>query len=94
MAVTESGDGAIEGQSYTLDCEVSGAEMLDDVNITYEWTRGNNSVGMGEMTYTFIPTAGDDRVTYHCAVTVSLSTPITRSGSRIISVLGICYAEA
>ena len=86
MVVAGSGDGAIAGQSYTLECEVSGAV---DVSKTYEWTRGNNSVGMGEMTYTFTPTAVDDGVTYHCAVTVSLSTPITRSGSRIISVLGM-----
>ena len=93
VVVTESGGGAIAGRSYTLECRVSGAEMLVDVRITYEWTRGSNSVGIGEMTYTFTPTVGDDGVMYHCAVTVtsnSLSAPITRSGSRTISVLGIC----
>ena len=94
VAVTESGDGAIAGQSYTLECGVSGAEMLADVSITYEWTRGSSSVVLGgDMTYTFTPTAaGDDGVMYHCAVTVtssSLRTPITRSGSRTISVLGM-----
>ena len=92
VVVTESGDGAIAGQSYTLECGVSGAEMLVDVSITYEWIRGNSSVGMGVMIYTFTPTAEDNGVTYHCAVTVtsrSLRSPITRSGSRIISVLGM-----
>ena len=93
VAVTESGDGAIAGQSYTLECGVSGAEMLADVSITYEWTRGSSSVVLGEdMTYTFTPTAGDDGVIYHCAATVtssSLNTPITSSGSRTISVLGM-----
>ena len=95
MAVTESGDGAIAGQSYTLECGVSGASLLDDVSITYEWTRGSSSVMLGgDMTYTFTPTAGDDGVMYHCAVTVtssSLNTPITSSGSRTISVLGIIH---
>ena len=93
VAVTESDDGAIAGQSYTLECGVSGVEMLADVSITYEWTRGSSSVVLGrDMTYTFTPTAGDDGVMYHCAATVtsgSLSTPITRSGSRTISVLGM-----
>ena len=92
VAVTESGDGAIAGQSYTLECGVSGAEMLADVSITYEWTRGSSSVVLGgDMTYTFTPTAGDDGVMYHCAATVtssSLNTPITRSSSRNISVSG------
>ena len=93
MAVIESGDGAIAGQSYTLMCGLSGAETLVDVRITYEWTRGSSSVVLGgDMTYTFTPTAGDDGVMYHCVATVtssSLSTPITSSGSRTISVLGI-----
>ena len=92
MAVSESGDGAIAGQRYTLECEVSGAEMLADVSITYEWTRGSSSVVLGgDMTYTFTPTTGDDGVMYHCAATVtssSLSAPITSSGSRNISVSG------
>ena len=93
VAVTESGDGAIAGQSYTLECGVSGAEVLADVSITYEWTRGSGSVVLGgDMTYTFTPTAGDDGVVYHCAATVtssSLGAPITSSGSRTISVLGM-----
>ena len=93
MAVTESDDGAIVGQSYTLECGVSGASLLGDVSITYEWTRGRASVVLGgEMTYTFTPTAGDDGVMYHCAATVtssSLSAPIRRGGSRTISVLGM-----
>ena len=94
VAVTESGEGAIAGQNYTLECGVSGADILADVSITYEWTRGSSSVVLGgDMTYTFTPTAaGDDGVMYDCAVTVtssSLSTPITRSGSRTISVLGM-----
>ena len=92
MAVTRSGDRAIAGQSYTLECGASGASLLADVNITYEWTRGSSSVVLGgDMTYTFTPTARDDGVMYHCAVTVtssSLSTPITSNGSRTISVSG------
>ena len=92
MKVTESDERAIAGQSYTLECGVSGAEVLTDVSITYEWTRGSSSVMLGgDMTYTFTPTAGDDGVMYHCAATVtssSLNTPITRSGSRTISVSG------
>ena len=98
MVVTESGDGAIAGQSYTLECGVSGHELLADANITFEWTRGSSSVVLGgDMAYTFTPTAGDDGVMYHCAVTVtssSLNAPITRNiyGSRIISVLGIILA--
>ena len=92
MAVTENGDGAIAGQSYTLECGVSGAEMLVDVSITYEWTRGSSSVVLGgDMTYTFTPTVRDDGVMYHCTVAVtssSLSASITRSGSRTINVLG------
>ena len=95
VVVTESGDGAIAGRSYTLECGVSGHELLIDVSITYEWTRGSSSVVLGgDMTYTFIPTVRDDRVMYHCAATVtssSLSAPITRSGSRTISVLGIYW---
>ena len=95
VAVTASGSGAIAGQSYTLECGVFGAEMLADISITYEWTRGSSSVVYGgDMTYTFTPTAGDDGVMYHCAATVtssSLNAPITRNiyGSRTISVLGI-----
>ena len=92
MVVTESGDGAIAGQSYILECGVSGAEMLADVSITYEWTRGSSSVVLGrDMAYTFTPTAGDDGVMYHCTVTItssSLSTSFTRSESRTISVSG------
>ena len=87
VVITESGNGAIEGQSYTLECRV--LEMLGDISITYEWTRGSSSVVLGgDMTYTFTPTAGDDGVTYHCVVTVT-SSSITRSGSRTISVLGM-----
>ena len=93
MAVTESGDGAIAGQSYTLECGVSGASLLADVSITYEWTRGSSSVVLGgDMMYTFTPTVGDDGVMYHCAAAVtssSLNTPITSNGSRTISVLGM-----
>ena len=93
VAVTGSGDGAIAGQSYTLECGVSGAEVLVDVSITYQWTRGSSSVVLGgDMTYTFTPTAGDDGVMYRCAATVtssSLNATITSSGSRTISVLGI-----
>ena len=95
VTVTEStsGDGAIAGQSYTLECGVSGHELLADVSITYEWTRGSSSVGNEKnMTYTFTPTAGDDGVIYHCAATVtssSLSNAITSNGSRTISVLGM-----
>ena len=86
MAITESGDGAIAGQSYTLECRV--LEMLADISITYEWTRGSSSVVLGgDMTYTFTPTAEDNGVTYHCVVTVT-SSSITRSGSRTIIVLG------
>ena len=93
MAITESGDGAIVGQNYTLECGVSGNEKLTDDIIAYNWTKGSSSVMLGgDMTYTFIPSAGDDKVMYHCAATVtssSLNAPITRSGSRTISVLGI-----
>ena len=80
--------------SYTLECAVYGIDRLTNVNVAYEWTRGNSSVVLGgDMIYTFTPTAGDDGVMYHCEVTVtssSLSTPITSSGSRTIRVLGIC----
>ena len=93
VTITESGDGAIAGQSYTLECEISGAEMLADVSITHDWTRGSSSVVLGgDMTYTITPTAGDDGVMYHCAATVnssSLNAPITSSGFRTISVLGM-----
>ena len=95
VEVTERGDGAIAGQSYTLECGVSCAEMLS-ADITYEWTMGSGSssvmLGGDDMTYTFTPTARDDGVMYHCSVTVnssSLSAPITSNGSRTISVLGI-----
>ena len=72
-----------------MECGVSGAEMLADVSITFEWTRGSSSVVLGgDMTYTFTPTSGDDGVMYHCAATVTSSAPITRSGSRTISVQG------
>ena len=93
MAVTESGDGAIAGQNYTLECRVSGHELLDDVIIAYAWTRGSSSVGNEEnTTYTFIPTVEDDGVMYHCAATVtssSLNNIITNNGSKTISVLGM-----
>ena len=93
ISVAESGNGAIAGQSYTLECGVTLHMLLADVSITYEWTRGNSSVvSGGDMTYTFTPTAGDDGVMYHCAVTVnstSLYVPVTRSESRTISVLGM-----
>ena len=85
VAVTESGNGAI------LECRVSGASLLADVSIIYEWTRRSSSAVLGG-NMTLIPTAVDDGVMYHCAVTVtssSLSTPIIRSGSRTISVLGM-----
>ena len=90
-AITGSDDGAIAGQNYTLECGVSGADMLL-ADITYEWTRGSSSVKLGgNMTYTFTPTAGDDGVIYHCAATVTsglLNTPITRNVSVTISVSG------
>ena len=93
VVVIESGDGAIAGQSYTLECGVSGADKLADISITYEWTRGNSSEMLGgDMAYTFTPTAGDDGVMYHCAATVissSLNAPITSNGSKTISVLGM-----
>ena len=90
MALAESGDGSIAGQSYTLECAVSNTDSLSDVNITFEWTRGASSSDVlgGDMTYTFIPTASDDGVMYHCTATVTssfLSAPITTSGSRTIS---------
>ena len=91
VKVTESGDGAIAGQSYTLMCEVSGAENIMLTDVTYEWTRGSSSVVLGgDMTYTFTPTAGDDGVMYHCAVNVtSSSLNDTKNGFKTISVLGM-----
>ena len=89
----ESGNGAIPGLNYTLECGVSWHELLIDARITYEWTRGSSSVVLGgDMTYTFNTTVEDDGVMYHCAATVtsrSLYFPITGNGSRTISVLGI-----
>jgi len=95
VSVTSQGDGAIAGQSFTLECGVSGAERLGG-NITYVWTRGNTSLeGETNRTYTFTPTAGDNGVMYFCAATVnssSLRILRTDNGFVSISVLGeLCY---
>ena len=95
ITVSVTGDGAIAGESFTLECGVSGAERLEG-NITYVWTRENTSLeGETNRIYTFTPTAGDHGVVYHCAATVTsnlLVAPITSNGSKTISVLGEQYS--
>ena len=91
-AVVQQQSGAIAGQSLTLECVVSGNELLGG-SITYVWSRAEMVLG-GEtsMAYTFIATAQDHGVTYYCTATVNsrfLAAPISSSrGSRVINVLG------
>ena len=91
--MTGHGNGVLAGQSLTLECEVSGAEMLGNFSITYNWTRGNSTQDLStNMQYTFSPTAGDADVMYHCSATLMgglLTSPITtNTTSQTIRVFG------
>ena len=87
------GNGVLAGQDLTLECEVSGADVLGDVSITYNWTRGSSAQVLStNMQYTFRPTAVDADVMYHCSATLMgglLTSPITtNTASQVIRVFG------
>jgi hypothetical protein len=89
---------AIEGEEFTLMCQVARANttLLSGVTISYSWTRGEGSSRSEELgsstAYTFIPQAGDHGATYHCRTTLysaTLDSPISvSSGFIVIDVLG------
>ena len=93
VEVTGHSNGVLAGQNLTLKCEVSGADMLGDISITYNWTRGSSvQVLSTNIQYTFRPTAGDADVRYHCSATLMgglLTSPITtNTTSQTIRVFG------
>ena len=83
------GDVAVAGESFTLECVVSGVEMLKS-SIEYEWRKqGTILQEESGMAYTFTPTAEDNGTSVTCTATVSVfMTLIIRMGSSTIRVLG------
>ena len=74
--VTDSGATPTAGESYQLNCSVSGAENLNPIT-TYRWTRnsgsGQTQVGANSNTLSFTPLRLTDAASYVCEVTVSSS---------------------
>ena len=81
---------AVAGESFTLECLVSGVEMLES-SIEYEWRKqGRIPERERGMAYTFTPTAEDNGTSITCTATVNIllmSTQIIRMGSTAIKVL-------
>ena len=80
---------AVAGESFTLECLVSGVEMLKS-SIEYEWRKQGRILERERgMTYTFTPTAEDNGTSINCTATVNLlMVTIIRTGSLTIRVLG------
>ena len=84
------GEVAVAGESFTLECVVSGVEMLES-SIQYEWRKqGTILQEERRMAYTFTPTAEENGTSINCTATVNvlMATVIIRSGSATIRVLG------
>ena len=84
------GEVAVAGESFTLECLVSGVEMLKS-SIEYEWRKqGRILERERRMAYTFTPTAEDNGTSFNCTATVIIlmGTQIIRMGSSTIRVLG------
>ena len=95
MVIPENGNEAVEGQNFTLECQVAHADVILLVggSISYSWTRGQSSGVLGtSMAYMFVPAAGDHREIYHCRANISSaarSLPIITNGATVIDVLGM-----
>ena len=91
VEVTELGDGAVQGQSYTLRCVLPCIQLLENHSPSYAWTNGSSSRTLGRsMMYSFTPGPRDDGVVYTCAVTVNsnqLRDSIVMTGSLTLRVL-------
>ena len=69
--ITASGQ-SIEGQSYSLACEVVGDESLAVNSSTLRWDRVGGSRGISqEPTLTFNPLSPDDTGEYRCISTIT-----------------------
>ena len=92
MEVEGSGSTPVEGQDYTLTCQVSGHHSLL-ASLRYQWL--NNSIVMFAHTTTSVSFRQVDRydsALYTCRVTISsplLNSDITRQGSARLQVTGM-----
>ena len=69
VSVLAMGEVAVAGESFTLECLVSGVETLES-SIDYEWRRIlERERGMA---YTFTPTAEDNGTSIQCTATVNI----------------------
>ena len=89
-SVQAMGDVAVAGESFTLECVVSGVEMFES-SIEYEWRKQDTILQRESgMAYTFTPTAEENGASITCTATVSvfMTIQIIRMGSSTIKVLG------
>ena len=93
MVSGEGNDFAV-GDSTTLNCIVSGADILDSPTVNYMWRRENNIIqGEVESSLMLGPLATDDIGSYTCSVSINhnlLSTPVDIDSEGFqINVVGI-----
>ena len=63
---------AVAGERFTLECLVSGVEMLES-SIEYEWRKQGRILERERgMAYTFTPTAEDNGTSIQCTATVNI----------------------
>ena len=92
--VSGGGNDFAVGDSTTLNCVVSGADILDSPTVNYVWRRENNIIqGEVESSLMLGPLTTNDIGSYTCSVSINhnlLNTPVDRDSEGFqINVVGI-----
>ena len=93
LALITTAGQAVEGQSYTLTCVVSGDEMLAPTNRRFQWDRVGGMEDVSQVaTLTFNPLRPSDAGEYMCTVRFDsqiLMRTQTLNNTRRVAVLGL-----
>lgn len=88
--VVDGEDTPTFADSYSLDCNLTGAERLMGSNVTYSWIKNDNVVtGQSMMTLSFTPLSLSDAGDYNCQATITsdlLSEDITTNSTNSYTV--------
>ena len=80
----------MEGQDFSLTCEVGGTEMLAINSTSYRWDRVGGTVGLSRTAVlSFHPAVRDDGGEYRCTIDIispSIPDPYTVTSTSHISI--------